>query len=69
MLGDPIKLMVVIANCVYMSSLFMTTRRKNQIYDWDCFLVLSNILQLKILKLFKISYKCKLVTFDDIINV
>jgi hypothetical protein len=36
MLGDPIKLMVAIANNVYMS-LFMTTRKKIQIYDWDFF--------------------------------
>jgi hypothetical protein len=61
MLGDLIKLMVAIANYFY-RSLFMITKRKIQIYDWDCFLVTSNILQLKILKLLKISCKCKLVT-------
>jgi hypothetical protein len=61
MLGDPIKLMVIIANYVY-RSLFMTIRRKIQIYNWDCFLVISNILQLKILKLLKNSHKCQLVT-------
>jgi hypothetical protein len=61
MMGNPIKLMVTIANYVY-RSLFMTIRKKIQIYNWDCFLVISNILQLKILKSLKTSCKCKLVT-------
>jgi hypothetical protein len=52
MLGDLIKLMVAIANYVY-RCLFMTTKRKIQIYDWDFFLVISNILQQKFLKSLK----------------
>jgi hypothetical protein len=59
MLGDPIKLEVAIANFVY-KSLFMTTRRKIQIYDWNCFIVISNILQQKILKSLKTNCKCTL---------
>ncbi len=40
----------------------MTTRRKTQIYDLDCFLIIRNILQLKVLYSPKTSHKCKLVT-------
>jgi len=61
MLGDPIKLMVVIANYVY-RSLLMTITIRIQIYVWDCFLVINNILQLKVFKSLKTSRKCKLVT-------
>jgi hypothetical protein len=64
MLGDPIKLMVAIANYVY-RSLFMPLEEKFKFTTRIVFLVISNILQLKILKSqVQISHK-----FDDIINV